>query len=333
MAAVRRNLLKVADTNIPILIEGESGTGKEVICKYLHHHSTCGGGPFVKVSCPAIPGTLLEEELCGHVGGAFTEALAASTGQAEKALSGTLFLDEVSELELSLQSRLLQALQDGGLRTIVSPAGKKVNVRLICATNHRLLQEVGAERFRQDLYYRITGLVLSLPPLRERLEDLEQLAEYFVALYNERFQCSAPPVSESTLRRMTAHRWGGNIRELENLIKRYVVVGSEEAILSEIAQGEVASSDIIPHEVSREKVADSSPRLSLGQLTRNATLLMESRIILDALRVHQWNRKLTARALKISYRSLLYKLKRAGIQNHRQVDSAGAGGRTLEPLS
>lgn len=346
MAAVRRNLLKVADTDIPILIEGESGTGKEVICRYLHQQSVWGCGPFVKVSCPAIRGTRLECELFGHKDGAFTEAFAAGTGRVEMASRGTLFLDEVSELDLALQSRLLLALQEGRLRTVTSAAGKKINVRVICATNRRLQKEVGAEHFRQDLYYRITGLVLRLPPLRERLQDLEQLAEYFVALYNERFQCSVPPVSEPTLSQMAAHPWAGNIRELENLVRRYVVVGSEQEILSEVAPNlapavsrAVISSPASPCEsevaptLSHSYGNHSSASLSLGQLTRNATLLMESRIILDALRTHHWNRKLTAHALKISYRSLLYKLKKAGIQNHRQVEVAGAEAKTLENLS
>lgn len=323
MAAVRRNLLKVADTNIPILIEGESGTGKELICKYLHQQSSWRDGPFVKVSCPALPGTLLESELFGRECGALAEAFASAAGRVEMAMGGTLFLDEISEMDHSLQSKLLQVLQDGQLQTIGSTNGKKINVRVICATNRRLQREVAAERFRQDLYYRITGLVLRLPPLRERLEDLEQLAEYFVALYNKRFQCSAPPVSESTLLLMTTHPWTGNIRELENLIKRYVVVGTEEAIL-----GEIAHRDVMPD----SSEVSFSPVFSLGQVTRNATQVMESRIILSALQANQWNRKRTARVLNISYRSLLYKLKKAGIQN-RHVESAGAEGRALETLS
>jgi transcriptional regulator with PAS, ATPase and Fis domain len=321
MAAVRRNLLKVADTNIPILIEGESGTGKELICRYLHQQSSWGQGAFVKVSCPALPGTLLEGELFGHECGILAGTFAGRTERVGMAMTGTLFLDEISELGSSLQSRLLQVLQNGQLQGRgPSACGKKVNIRVICATNRRLQREVAADRFRDDLYYRITGLVLSLPPLRERLEDLEQLATYFVARYNERFQCSVPPLSESTLARMAKYPWPGNIRELENLIKRYVVEGTEQAILSEIAQCD-ASTDF--------PVADPSPSFSLGQLTRSATQLMESRIILSALRANQWNRKRTARALKISYRSLLYKVKKAGIQS-RQVESAGAEGRTLE---
>lgn len=324
MAAIRRNLLKVADTNIPILIEGESGTGKEVICKYLHQHSVWGQGPFVKVNCPAIPGTLLESELFGYERGAFTGAFGAKAGRVEMAESGTLFLDEISELDLSLQSKLLQVLQDGQFQAIGSTVDRKVNVRVICATNRQLLQEVGKERFRRDLYYRITGLVLRLPPLRERLQDLRALAEYFVAQHNQEFQCDAPPISESSLLLMSTHPWTGNIRELENLTKRYVVVGSEEAILSEIGQRE-----FVPGYTALER----DPTVSLGELTRVAMQEMEGRIILDSLRANQWNRKRTARALKISYRSLLYKLKKTGILNRRDTGRVGAEQNTLEKFS
>jgi two-component system response regulator AtoC len=324
MAAIRRSMLKVADTNIPVLIEGESGTGKEVICKYLHQHSIWGRGPFVKVNCPAIPGTLLESELFGYERGAFTGAYGVKAGRVETAESGTLFLDEISELDLSLQSKLLQVLQDGQFQSIGSTVDKKVNVRVVCATNRQLQPEFVKERFRQDLYYRITGLVLRLPPLRERMEDLGELASYFLARYNEQFRCSAPPLSDSALLQMKCHPWTGNIRELENLVKRYVVVGTEEAILSEISQRDIVFAP--PGVVLNRSV-------SLGQLTRTALLEMESRIILDSLRANQWNRKRTAHALKISYRSLLYKLKKTGIQNRHDPESDRVIGSPLEKLS
>jgi two-component system response regulator AtoC len=324
MAAVRRSLLKVADTNIPILIEGESGTGKEIICKYLHQRSVWSRGPFVKVNCPAIPGTLLESELFGYERGAFTGAFGAKAGRVEMAESGTLFLDEISELDPSLQSKLLQVLQDGQFQAIGSTVEKKVNVRVICATNRQLQREVAGERFRQDLYYRITGLVLRLPPLRERLEDLASLVKYFVALHNEQFKCDAPPISESSLLLMRTHPWTGNIRELENLTKRYVVVGTEDAILSEIGQRSL---------VSGNSGIEPNPSISLGQMMRTAVGDLESRIILDALHANQWNRKRTARALKISYRSLLYKLKKAGIQNRRDLAPVQAEKSSLEKLS
>lgn len=321
MAAVRRNLRKVADTNIPVLLEGESGTGKEVVCKFLHRNSSWGQGSFVKVSCPAIPGTLLESELFGYEGGAFTGAISAHAGHSALVSRGTFFLDEISELDPSLQSKLLRVLQDGQMQTPAVAGERQVDVRVVCATSRRLQKEVAAGKFREDLYYRISGLVVRLPALRERLEDLDDLAGYFTGLYNQRFGCSAPPLSQSTLMHMTTHPWTGNIRELENLIRRYVVVGSEEAILSELGERSGAAGQVEALPVGG---------LSLSQLTRNAMHTMESRIILDTLRANQWNRRRTARALKISYRSLMYKLKRSGIQNGL---SAGSEGRTLGDLS
>lgn len=295
MALVRRNLLKVAETNLPVLLEGESGTGKEVLCKFLHTHSAWGQGPLLKVSCPAVPATVPAEELFG-----LQEAQAMSCG--------TLFLDEVGELDATLQGKLLQMLQDGHLQATDSSRGV---LRVICSTSRRLHNEVAAGRFRQDLYYRISGLAVRLPSLRERLEDLDSLVEYFIGLYNGLYGRTASPLSPAALSLMTAQPWSGNIRELENLIRRYVIVGSEEDLLAELG-GAAAGA-----------MSASSSGLSLSQMTRNATRLMESRIILDTLRANQWNRRRTARALKISYRSLMYKLKRTGIQ-HGEYTGAGS---------
>jgi DNA-binding NtrC family response regulator len=319
MAAVRLNLLKVADTNIPVLLEGESGTGKGVVCKFLHGHSAWSAGPLVTVSCPALPGTLLESELLGLWSVPVTGTGALHAGHLEAA-GETLFLDEVSELDLSLQGKLLQVLQNGQLQTSSSAGVPRRNVRLICATSRELQREVAADRFRRDLYYAISGLVVRLPALRERLEDLDALVEYFIGLFNRRFGCSAPPLSHSTLLRMKAHPWTGNIRELENLVRRYVLVGGEETILSEIEACDV--------DAAGAAAADSVAELSLSQMTRSAMRNLEGRIILDTLQANQWNRRRTARALKISYRSLMYKLKQTGIQHRRA--GGGAGETTLE---
>jgi two-component system response regulator AtoC len=319
MAALRRSLLKVAETNIPVLIEGESGTGKEIICKYLHQRSMWGCGPLVRVSCPAIPGTLLESELFGYEHQDLV-AFGSKVGRE----NGTLFLDEISELDRSLQSKLLHLMRDGRLVAIGSSIESNVNPRrIICATNRPLQQEVAQGRFRQDLYNQITGLVLRLPPLRERLEDLGAFVNYFIALYNERFKCRAPQVSESSLLLMRSHPWKGNIRELENLIKRYVVLGTEEAILGEIR-----------HYNSAACGAEIAPEttVSLSELTRAALCDLEGRIILNALSANQWNRKRTALSLKISYRSLLYKLKKAGIENRRDYGSVKTEQNTLRNL-
>ena len=310
MAAIRESLHKIANTNIPVLIEGESGTGKELICKYLHRLSAWSSGPFVKVNCPAIPNTLVESELFGYEKGAFTGAFDAKPGRVEMAHCGTLFLDEISELDLPLQSKLLQLLQDGQFCRIGGSEGKKVDVRVICATNRQLHREVSNGRFRQDLYYRITGLVLQLPPLRERVADISALADYLIALHSERYKRTVPPLSASTRMSMKTHSWSGNIRELENLMKRYVVLGSEEVVTKELRWRTTSRADM-------DFAPDSS--IALGQVTREAVKDLESKIILSTLQANQWNRKRAARALQISYRSLLYKLKRAGIHSRRDA--------------
>lgn len=312
MAAIRESLLKVADTNIPVLIEGESGTGKEIICKYIHQLSIWADGPFVKVNCPAIPGTLVESELFGYEKGAFTGAFGAKPGRVEMAHCGTLFLDEISELDLPLQSKLLQLLQDGQFSRIGASAETKVDVRVVCATNRQLQREVTNGRFRQDLYYRITGLILRLPPLRERIGDISMLAEYLIGLHSERYKREVPPLSTSTLMLMKTHPWSGNVRELENLMKRYVVLGTEDVITKELNWRTTSHIDL---EVAPEG------SIALSQVTREAVKDLESKIILSTLQANQWNRKRAARALHISYRSLLYKLKRAGIYSRRDVEA------------
>ncbi|MGA2992643.1 MAG: sigma-54 dependent transcriptional regulator [Candidatus Korobacteraceae bacterium] len=304
MAAIRESIQKIADTNIPVVIEGESGTGKEIICKYIHQRSVWADGPFVKVSCPAIPNTLIESELFGYEKGAFTGAFDTKPGRIEAAHCGTLFLDEISELDFSLQSKLLQLLQDGQFNRIGSSTEKKADVRVVCATNRQLQHEVAGARFRQDLYYRISGLVLRLLPLRERVADIAQLAEYLILLHSAKYKRSVPMLSASMLLLMKTHSWPGNIRELENLMKRYVVLGTEEVIAKEL-NGRTKTN--IDFEVSPES------SIALSQVTREAVKDLESRLIMSTLQANQWNRKRAARALHISYRSLLYKLKKVGI--------------------
>src|SRR5205807_957546 len=184
MRTVRERLDKVAGANVPVLIHGESGTGKDIIARMIHSQSPWKTGPFVKVNCPAIPGTLMESELFGYEKGAFTGAGAIKPGRVEMAHRGTLFLDEIGELELGLQAKLLQLLQDGQFCRIGAQEDKKVEVRVVCATNRNLEEEVIAGTFRQDLYYRINVVAINLPPLRERHDDLPQLINYFVETFN-----------------------------------------------------------------------------------------------------------------------------------------------------
>jgi two-component system response regulator AtoC len=323
MNEVRDRLDKIADTNIPVLLEGESGTGKEVIAKYIHCHSLWSTGPYVKVNCPAIPGTLVESELFGYEKGSFTGANGAKPGRVELADRGTLFLDEISELALELQSKLLQLLQDGQFCPLGGREDKKVEARVVCATNRRLEKEVAAGHFRQDLYYRITGVVLHLPPLRERAADIPGLVAWFARIYSERYRRIIPPLSNAAMELLQAHSWPGNIRELENLSKRYVVLGSEDAITSELRAG---TSSHLEHDFPVES------GLPLKKVTRDAVRMLESKIILNTLQANHWNRKRTARILKISYRALLYKLKQTGLDaSHDTFPGAVALG-AAEPV-
>src|SRR5215467_12138705 len=218
MQAVRDRLAKLAGANVPVLIQGESGTGKDIIARMIHAASPWRTGPWVKVNCPAIPGTLLESELFGYEKGAFTGAYGVKPGRVEMAHRGTLFLDEISELDMSLQSKLLQLLQDGQFCRIGAQADKKVEVRVVCATNRKLEEEIENGSFRQDLFYRINVVNLYMPPLRERRGDIDLLANYFLEYYNRKYNCRAKALSNELMGVLRKYHWPGNIRELENLV-------------------------------------------------------------------------------------------------------------------
>ena len=319
MQAVRSRMAKVAAANVPVLIHGESGTGKDIIARLVHGLSPWKTGPYVKVNCPAIPGTLLESELFGYEKGAFTGAYGSKPGRVEMAHRGTLFLDEISELDLSLQSKLLQLLQDGQFCRIGAQEDKKVEVRIVCATNRHLESEIEAGTFRQDLFYRINVVNLHMPPLRERRGDIEDLANYFLDYYNRKYNCRARPLSNEVMTVLQKYHWPGNIRELENLIKRYVILGHEEVITNDLISREP---DFFNPEISLE-----GP-ISLKKLTKQAVRELERKVILKVLQQHHWNRKQAARTLNISYRALLYKIRDAGLPSNRslrlrQAEAAG----------
>jgi two-component system response regulator AtoC len=310
MQALRERLDKVASANVPVLIEGESGTGKDIIARMIHTRSPWKTGPYVKVNCPAIPGTLLESELFGYEKGAFTGAYGMKPGRVEMAHRGTLFLDEISELDLALQSKLLQLLQDGQFCRIGAQEDKKVEVRIVCATNRKLEVEIESGTFRQDLFYRINVVNLQLPPLRERRGDIEDLASYFLEYYNRKYNCRTRPVSAELLGTLRKYHWPGNIRELENLIKRYVILGTEDVLTNDLMARE-------PESYTPEINVDGP--ISLKKVTRQATRELERKIILKVLQAHHWNRKQAARALSISYRALLYKIRDAGLPANRSA--------------
>jgi two-component system response regulator AtoC len=308
MRAVRERLDKIAGANVPVLIQGESGTGKDIIARMIHTRSPWKTGPYVKVNCPAIPGTLLESELFGYEKGAFTGAYGTKPGRVEMAHRGTLFLDEISELDLALQSKLLQLLQDGQFCRIGAQEDKRVEVRVVCATNRQLEVEIESGTFRQDLFYRINVVNLHLPALRERRGDIEELVNYFLEYYNRKYNCRARALSNELMQVLQKYHWPGNIRELENLVKRYVILGTEEVISSDLVSRE--------QEYFNPDINVDGP-ISLKKLTRQAVRELERKVILKVLQANHWNRKQAARALSISYRALLYKIRDAGLPPNR----------------
>jgi len=304
MEAVRLSVGVAAGTNVPILLQGPSGSGKEILARFIHQHSSWGRGTFVKVNCPAIPGTLFESELFGYQKGAFTGAYVSKPGRIELAHRGTLFLDEIAELELGLQAKLLQLLQDGQFCRIGGQQERQVEVRFICATNRQLEKEIKTGGFRQDLFYRINVLAIELPSLQQRICDVPMLAEYFLEKYGMQFNRPLPSLSTRLIHSMQKYGWPGNIRELENIIKRYVITGSEETVCSSMENG---------HQVDLGAELPIDGIINLKEATRKATKELEQRIILRALEAHRWNRRATAHALSISYAALLYKLREAGV--------------------
>ncbi|HXW55795.1 MAG TPA: sigma-54 dependent transcriptional regulator [Candidatus Cybelea sp.] len=308
MQSVRQRVVRAAGLNVPILILGESGTGKEVLARFIHRHSPWVHGPFIKVNCPAIPHTLLESELFGFQKGAFTGATNAKPGRIELAQGGTLFLDEIAELDAGLQAKLLHVLQDGHFTRIGDQEERRMNARIICATNRRLQKEIEVGSFRSDLFYRINVISISLPPLRERREDIPQIIEHLRENFNQRFQRESAPLSRETLHVLQQRDWPGNVRELENCMARYVILGSEEAFFSDRDE---------KHEEAMSYTAPADGKIPLKRISQQVTRRMERELILKVLQANHWNRRKTAEALKISYRALLYKVRQAGLPAKR----------------
>jgi len=315
MQTVRQKIDKVALSGVPILIQGDSGTGKGLLARFIHNFSAKLEEPFVKVNCAAIPGALLESELFGYEKGAFTGAHSAKPGRVELAHGGTLFLDGIDEIDMSLQAKLLQLLQDGQFCRIGGQEDRRVQLRVICATNRRLENEIAQGRFRQDLFYRINVVSIQLPTLRSRAEDIPDLVAHFLHVHRSRHSMQARPLSAAALRLLEKHPWPGNIRELENLIERYVILGSEDAISSELLNWEQT------HTAPEIQI---DGQIHLKKVTRQAVHDLERKIILSVLEANRWNRKRTASALKISYRALLYKIRRAGLPPKRGMNNPPA---------
>src|SRR5271170_1142336 len=317
MTELRNQATRISRANIPILLTGDGGTGKEAVARWIHANSEYATGEFVKVNCAAIPGSLLESELFGYERGAFTGANTSKPGRVEMAHRGTLFLDEIADLDLNLQSKLLHFLQDGTFSRIGDHSERKIDVRLLCATNKDLQKETNDGRFRPDLYYRIHVFRLSLPALRQRREDIPMLAEYFLRHFQAQFSIKADPFPPEILDYLQNLPWPGNIRELSNVVARYVLIGPDA----------IASPDNVGRKGSPKFAIEQDGRnVTLKRMAKDAIKEVERNVILEALRANQWNRRKTAQDLKISYRALIYKIQDAGLVSRRGKHAGLQGG-------
>jgi len=295
---------KVACTSTNVLITGESGTGKELIARSIHYQGNRKGGPFVAINCAAIPSELMESEMFGHEKGAFTGAQSRAIGKFEYANGGTLFLDEISTLRSDLQAKLLRVLQEREIERIGSNRPIKIDIRVISATNTNLENAVLQGAFRQDLYFRLNVVPVSIPPLRERKDDIPLLAKHFVNKFNLAFNKKVLGFSEKALEALRRYRWPGNIRELENLVERIVVLSPNDDIIDL----KNIPLDILIHSGQDIEEMDSKKRGLFG--IRGA---FERRIIVNVLETTQWNQTEAARILKINRNTLLQKAKQLGI--------------------
>ena len=293
---------KVAPHSATVLVSGESGTGKELVARLIHRESPRAGGPFVAVNCGAIPEALLESELFGHVKGAFTGATRDKAGLFEEAHNGTLFLDEIGELPAALQVKLLRALQEGDIRRVGSTEATVVDVRVIAATNRDLEADVASGRFRADLFYRINVVAIALPPLRERPEDLPELAQFFLARHAARMGLTPHGISPAAMRAIAEHAWPGNVRELEHAIERALVM---------TGGGAIEPSDL----PALARSTDGRPGATDGTLSvKRQTTELEKALIRRALERTRGNRTRAARLLELSHRALLYKIREYGLE-------------------
>ena len=298
----------VANTDVPVLILGESGVGKEVLASFIHEQSNRSDGPFVKVNCAALPHELLESELFGYEKGAFTGAIRDKMGKFEQADKGTLLLDEIGEMSPHLQAKLLHVLQDAEFSRLGGKKPVRVNVRIIAATNKKLKEAVLKGEFRNDLYFRLNVIRVELPPLRDRREDIPLLCNHFLEKYRERYQSAVQQVPKDLLEAFVRYDWPGNVRQLENVVKRYLILPDAE-ILSELRNS------------SAEPAPLSTGPVSLKEVAGHAAEVAEKEVVIRMLEETGWNRKESARRLHISYKALRNKLKKWQMVRERPAET------------
>src|SRR5881396_2207883 len=318
---------QVADTDVPVLITGESGVGKEVLARFIHTHSARQDKPFVKVNCAALPNDLLESELFGYERGAFTGALNDKPGKFELADKGTLLLDEIGEMTPHLQAKLLHVLQDSEYSRLGAKRTVRVDARVLASTNINLEEAVSKGTFREDLYFRLNVIRLDIPPLRERREDIPVLCNYLFCRYRERYKSNVEEISPQLLDSFLRYDWPGNVRQLENAIKRYLILPDVAMTLSELKEPPPAEADV--------PIKPKEDKMSLKDVGTRAAEQAEKELVLRVLEETSWNRKQAARRLNICYKALLNKLKRWQIDNRHGMSSPlqRSNGRDFQPLT
>ncbi len=329
MQAIRELIAKVAATNTTVLLRGERGVGKEIVARAIHRASPRAHRQFLKVNCAALPGELLESELFGHEKGAFTGAYRQKPGKFEAADGGTLLLDEIGEMPLRLQAKLLHVLQDGEFSRV---GGEKIigtDVRLIASTNRDLESAMRSHQFREDLYYRLNVIEIRIPPLRERREEIPALVDHFLGEFNAQYGRKVE-VPSDTLRVFLEYHWPGNVRELENAVKRIVVLGSPRSVHQELAAA-LGRSPRTPGAGPAMTAVAPDQVISLKEIARQAARDAERVAIKEVLdRVHG-NRAKAARLLQISYKALLYKIVQCGLVTPEdRADTSRNGAVTAE---
>jgi two-component system response regulator AtoC len=314
MKGIRSVIEQISQTDVTVLIQGESGVGKEIVARAVHAESSRKNGPFVKVNCAALPEDLLESELFGYEKGAFTGANSRKQGRFEVAHKGTIFLDEIGEMSPALQAKMLQVIQDSVFTRLGGHEEIQVDVQIVSATNRPLIEMVAQNQYREDLYFRLNVVNIHIPPLRERRVEIPELAETFLRRYSIQYQKEQHELSAELRSAFERYAFPGNVRELENMIKRIVVLESEDSILEEIARREAGDSRVRTGlQTLLEEIEETAGDVPLREVGRRVAQQAEREAIERVLRHTGWNRKQAAKLLNVSYKTLLHKIRECGL--------------------
>jgi len=311
---------RIAEFELSTVVYGETGVGKELVVNLLHQKSKRAGRPLVKVNCAALPETLLESEMFGYEKGAFTGARSKMRGKLEQSHGGVLFLDEIGDMSIELQGKLLHALQDGSFTPLGSERAIKANIWVIAATNRNLLEDIRLKRFREDLYFRLNTATIKINPLRERPEDLPCLIEYYLAKYTQMYSTKqADMLDQSVIDKLASYHWPGNVRELQNVLRQFMIFGVSHEYIDELlksisnystgTQKLLATRSILSTNLPAiEGEMLESSELSLKKIKQKVNAIVEKEVIEYVLNITGWNRRRASKVMDISYRSLLYKI-------------------------